>query len=591
MKGDGKPVSFIEDCAVPLEHLATYTASVTELFERHGTRGTWYAHASVGCLHVRPILNMKSPDDVARMRAIAEEAAELVRRFEGSFSGEHGDGISRSEFIAPMFGERLTRAFGEVKAAFDPGLHLNPGKIVEPYRMDDRDLMRFGPDYAVAEPAQPALDWSDWGGFGRATEMCNNNGACRKLSGGSMCPSYRVTRDETHVTRGRANSLRLALSGQLGPDALTSPAMDEAMSLCVACKACKRECPTGVDMARMKAEYLHQRRLKHGMRLGDHLIAHLPRYARVAAALAPLMNLRDRLPGLAWLSEKLLGFERTRRLPAWRRPWAAPAAMAPGAGDARRQLVLFADTFNRYFEPDNLDAALQVLSAGGYKVHVAKPPDGGRALCCGRTFLSNGYAEEARAEVRRSFEALEPFVARGARVVVLEPSCLSMLKDDAHALLPGAAATAIADAAFSLEEVLARDAADGTLTLRFRPQGGRVAHLHGHCHQKAMGGMDAARACLSLVPGLEIREIDAACCGMAGAFGYRASTYDVSRRMAENGLLPAVRLAGDGDAVIASGTSCRHQIADLSGASPQHAVRILADALEPAPDGRNHSGT
>jgi hypothetical protein len=276
MKGDGKPISFIEDCAVPLEHLADYTDAITEVFARHGTRGTWYAHASVGCLHVRPILNIKTADGVRAMRTIAEEAFDLVRRFEGSHSGEHGDGISRSEFHEAMFGPRLVRAFEAVKDAFDPENRLNPGKIVRPLAMDDRSLMRFPEGYATPEPARPALDWSDWRGFGGAVEMCNNNGTCRKLAGGVMCPSYRVTRDERHSTRGRANTLRLAISGQLGPDGFTGDDMKETLDLCLSCKGCRRECPSGVDMARMKIEFLHHYHARHGLPLRERLVAELP---------------------------------------------------------------------------------------------------------------------------------------------------------------------------------------------------------------------------------------------------------------------------------------------------------------------------
>ena len=284
-------------------------------------RGTWYAHASVGCLHVRPILDMKQGGDVAKMRAIAEAASEQVRRFKGSYSGEHGDGISRSEYIAPMFGERLTRAFEQVKDRFDPENRLNPGKIVRPLKMDDRSLMRFQPGYSVSQPAKTALDWSEWGGFGGAVEMCNNNGTCRKLAGGAMCPSYRATKDEQHLTRGRANSLRLAISGQLGKDAFTSPEMKRTLDLCVSCKACRRECPTGIDMAKMKVEFLHHYHARHGLPLKERLVAALPLYAGTAAWLAPLLNLRDRLPALAKLSERVAGLSARRTLPRWRRRW------------------------------------------------------------------------------------------------------------------------------------------------------------------------------------------------------------------------------------------------------------------------------
>src|SRR5579872_5793081 len=280
MKGEGKPVSFIEDCAVPLADLAEYTRRLTEIFAKHGTYGTWYAHASVGCLHVRPVLNLKQELDVKKMRAIAEEAFAMVREYKGSHSGEHGDGLVRSEFHEAMFGPRLARAFEEVKDSFDPRGLMNPGKIVRSPKMDDRSLFRFKPGYRT-EPIDTALDWSDWGGFAGAVEMCNNNGACRKSDLGVMCPSYRATADEQHLTRGRANTLRLAVSGQLGPDALTGQAMRDTMALCIGCKGCKRECPTGVDMAKMKLEFLAQYRKHHKLTFRDKLIAYLPRYAPV----------------------------------------------------------------------------------------------------------------------------------------------------------------------------------------------------------------------------------------------------------------------------------------------------------------------
>jgi FAD/FMN-containing dehydrogenase/Fe-S oxidoreductase len=581
MKGDAKPVSFIEDCAVPLERLADYTSEMTALFARYGTRGTWYAHASVGCLHVRPILDMKSERDIKAMRAIAEAAVDLVKRFEGSFSGEHGDGISRSEFIAPMFGERLARAFAEVKEAFDPEGALNPGKIVRPYAMDDRSLMRFPADYRPTEPAAEALDWSEWGGFSRAVEMCNNNGACRQTLSGVMCPSFRVTSEEQHVTRGRANTLRLAISGQLGPDAFTSEEMRATLELCVSCKACKRECPTGVDVARMKIEFLHHYHAQHGLSWRSRLIAHLPRYAPYAARLALLMNMRNRVPSLARLSERWLGFSARRRLPEWKTPWrdvASPAQPQDVVGDGR-DAVLFADTFSRYFEPENLQAAQRVLSAAGYRLHNVSPGHGARPLCCGRTHLAAGLVDEARFEMRRTLAALHPFVAAGARIVGLEPSCLLTFRDELLALLPAAEAKPIAAAAQLLEECLAADLASGKVALPLTGQQGRIAHLHGHCHQKAFGLMNDVERVLQAIPGLEVRSVQSSCCGMAGAFGYEADKVDVSLAMAELSLFPALRKARPDDLIVADGFSCRQQIAGGLGREALHTARVLARSL------------
>ena len=579
MKGDGKPVSFIEDCAVSLDDLPDYTERLDALFRRYGTQGTWYAHASVGTLHVRPVLNMKDGADVAKMRAIAEEAFAMVRDYKGSHSGEHGDGIVRSEFHEAMFGPRLVRAFEEVKDAFDPDGLFNPGKIVRPHRMDDRALFRYAPGYAV-EPLDSALDWSQWGGFGPAVEMCNNNGACRKRDAGVMCPSYRATGDERHLTRGRANTLRLAISGQLGPDAFVSDGMYETMALCVGCKGCQRECPTGVDMARMKIEFLYHYRRRHGLPLRERLVAYMPRYAPWAARLAPLANLRDRVPGLARLSERTLGLSARRPLPRWRRDaFRAPVApVATGAGEGR-EVVLFVDTFNTYFEPENAHAALRVLEAAGYRVRLARAADGGRPLCCGRTFLSAGLVDEARAEARRTLAALAPFVARGVPVVGLEPSCLGTLRDEFTALLPGEAA-ALAEHSLLFEEFLARERAAKRLDLRLKALDASNALVHGHCHQKAAGGFGAVGEVLRMVPELEVETIETGCCGMAGAFGYEAEHYDVSMRMAELGLLPAVRDA-DGDAlIVADGVSCRHQIRDGAGREALHAARVLEMALD-----------
>src|SRR5690606_16043477 len=349
------------------------------------------------------------------MRAIAEEAFALVRAFKGAHSGEHGDGLVRSEFHEAMFGERLVRAFGELKRAFDPAGVLNPGKIVDPPRMDERTLFRYPPDYR-AVPVETALDWSPWGGFLGATEMCNNNGACRKAEPGVMCPSYRATLDEQHLTRGRANTLRLALSGQLGPDALTRPQMAATLDLCVSCKACRRECPTGVDLARMKIEVMHQMRRRGRLPLRDRIIAWLPRYAPQASRGRWLMHLRDRLPGAAALSERVLGFSARRSLPRWHsRPYLPEPNGQAVAGDGR-DVVLFADTFTTWFEPDNARAAARVLEAAGYRVHAPAPP-GRRPLCCGRTFLAAGLVEEARKEAETTLAALRRFIEQGVPVV------------------------------------------------------------------------------------------------------------------------------------------------------------------------------
>ena len=578
MKGDGKPVSFIEDCAVPLEDLADYTQRLTSVFHKHGTTGTWYAHASVGCLHVRPILNLKLETDAKKMRAIAEEAIAMVREYKGSHSGEHGDGLVRSEFHEPMFGARMTRTFEEVKDTFDPHGLFNPGKIVRPPRMDDRSLFRFKPGYETKAP-DTALDWSEWRGFAGAVEMCNNNGACRKFDAGVMCPSYRVTGDEQHVTRGRANSLRLALSGQLGPGALTSDAMYETMKLCVGCKGCKRECPTGVDMARMKVEFLHHYTRAHGLSLHDRLVAYLPRYAPLAARLAPVANLRDKIPGLAKLLERPTGLSAARPLPRWRHdPF--PAQTAEVGRLEGPEVVLLGDTFNTYFEPDNLRAALAVLLSAGYRVHLpAAANQSHRPLCCGRTFLSAGLVEEARAEARRMLNALTPFVARGVPVVGLEPSCLLTLRDEFPVLLPGAETGALAERAVLFEEFLAAEHAAGRLDLPLKRIGKSRVLLHGHCHQKAFGAMGAVETVLGLVPGLEVETVESGCCGMAGAFGYGVETHAMSMKMGELSLLPAVRAADKGTLVVADGTSCRHQIKDGAGREALHAARILQDAL------------
>jgi len=558
MKGDGKPVSFIEDCAVPLEHLAEYTERLTRVFEKHGTRGTWYAHASVGTLHVRPVLDMRR-DGAEKMRAIAEEACAMVKAFKGAYSGEHGDGLVRSEWIAPFFGPRLTASLAEIKSWLDPKGLMNPGKIVDPPRMDDKTLFRYAPGYQTI-PLQTHLNWNEWGGYDKAAEMCNNNGHCRKFDAGTMCPSYRATMDEAHLTRGRANTLRLALSGQLGSEADES--VRAALDLCVSCKGCKRECPTGVDMARMKVEFLAHYRRKHGLSLRERAVAYLPRYAPWAAQAAPLSNL------VSQMLKNALGFSPRRALPRWRRDHFVERAFAKSG---ERDVLLFVDSFNRWFEPENARAAIRVLEAAGCRVHIAEPVMAGRPLCCGRTFLSVGLVEEARVEARRVMESLGPWAARGIPIIGLEPSCLLGLRDEYAVLLPGT--EVLAQNAFLLEEFLAREPG----RLKFKEMKREVL-LHGHCHQKAFDAMPAVEKVLRMVPGLNIETIQTSCCGMAGSFGYEAEHYDVSMKMAELSLLPAVRSAPQA-LVVADGTSCRHQITDGTRREVWHVARVLSEAL------------
>ena len=573
MKGDTKPVAFIEDCAIPLDRLGEWEERLNGVFQRHGTPAIWYAHASVGLLHVRPALNLKSGADVARMRAITEEAFEIVRDLGGSHSGEHGDGRIRSEFIEPMLGSRLARTFEQIKDAFDPAGVFNPGSIVRVGRMDDRSIFRYGPDYQP-RALPTVLDWSAWGGLGGAVEMCNNNGACRKRDPGVMCPSYRVTLDEKHTTRGRANALRLAITGQLGPDAMLSDEMADAMDLCIGCKGCKRECPTGVDMARMKLEVMHARAQKRSPSLRSRAIGSLPRIAPIARRVGGLLNLRNRSGILASLGESLGGVSRRRTLPEWSPdPFVESTGRVVGDGEP---VVLFVDTFATWFEPEIARDALSVLEAAEYQVHLPAWPDGRRPLCCGRTFLSAGLVDEARAEMRRTVAALAAFGP--APVVGLEPSCLLTLRDELPALLAGDPdAAGLSERALLLEEIL--DPLRGADALELGPLSAPAMRVHGRCHEKAFDAVGALQRVLARIPGVDPDVIPSGCCGMAGAFGYEAEHYGLSIAMAELDLLPAVRATPREWVLVANGTSCRHQISDGVGRSALHLAQVLAQAL------------
>jgi len=620
MKGERKPVSIVEDCAIPLPALAEFGAFVEDSFARHGTSGTWYAHASVGLLHVRPSLSMKDAADISAFRSIAEEVLGEASRLGGSYSGEHGDGILRSEFIEPLLGSRLARAFEEVKRAFDPTGMMNPGKIVAAPRMDDRELFRYGPGYrpvslptvadrsAVPVPtprsAVPAATESAHAQnhFARNVEACNNNGACRKMHDGVMCPSYRVTREEADTTRGRANVLRLAMTGQLGPEGLEGDEVAEVLELCVGCKACKRECPAGVDMARLKSEVLHLRHGHRGIPLRERLFASLPRLAPLASRLPWLLNMRNRSRVLAWFGERALGIAAARSLPEWhRRPFRdremsrrtvtdlsfSDSNMAnidsngTNKGIDERDVVSFVDTFTRYFDPHVSRAALDVLGHLGYRPVAPDPsPSANRPLCCGRTYISAGLLDHARAELQRTIAALAPSARRGLPILGLEPSCLLTLRDEALYLCPGDDAQTVADNAFLIDEFLAKRRNQAAVNPSAQSAAtDATATIHGHCHQKAAGTAGATFEALSTLTGIEGKVIDSSCCGMAGSFGYTAKHLRTSRAMAELSMFPALRATSPEGIVIANGFSCRAQIEAGTGRRARHIVEVLNECL------------
>ena len=564
MRGDGKPIAFVEDTCVATDDLAEYMRRFDRVVRDNGCDIAYYAHASVGLIHARPVIDMKTARGVRQLRSIAEGVAQLVAEYGGVFTGEHGDGLARSEFIRRMYGERLTDAFGRVKAAFDPRGLLNPGKIVDPLPMD-QNLRYHGPHYVPRDEAS-SYSWGEFGSMRQNVEMCNGNGLCRKIGSGTMCPTFMATREEMHSTRGRANLLREALGGSL-PGGLEHEALQEALDFCISCKGCLHECPSTVDMARLKYEVMSRWHARHGIPLSTQLFDAMPRILRALGPLATLGQPLLRLRGVRWVLERLVGLDRRRSLPRlqWRSLMSQVSPSGPTDG---RPVSLFIDTFTNFFEPEVGLAAIRVLTAAGCRVTPVAPG------CCGRPGLSKGVPGAGP----RALALAERLAHCPGDLVGLEPSCLLTFRDELPELVGGEGGRRLKERSYLLDEYLVELAPD--LRLAALPHG--RALLHGHCHQKALSGTAASVEVLGWVPGLEVELLDTGCCGMAGSFGYESGHYEMSRQISELALIPAVRDAGSDTLIVASGTSCRHQILDFAGRRALHVAEVLGESIEAA---------
>ena len=569
LKGERTPIPFIEDAALPVPVLPEYIEKVLKICKDLDTEVAMYAHASVGLIHVRPILNLRSQDDIDRMKKIADSAFELAKGYGGSWSGEHGDGLVRSPFLERYFGPRIYEAFREVKRLFDPEGLMNPGKIIDPPPMD-RNL-RYGVDYKEQEfPTE--FRYREYGDFGAAVELCTGVGACRKSGLGTMCPSYMATREEEHSTRGRANALRLAMTGRLGPEGMTSDGLYEVLDLCLSCKGCKSECPSNVDMAKLKSEFLQRYHDAHGLTRRDRLIGTSAEMAeRFSGWKAPWVNAVQSFGPFKKLVESLTGFDSRRRLPTY----ASQPLMSwygrrsNGSNSSDRKVVLFADTYANFHEPNVGRAALELLESCGYEVQVVRPG------CCQRPRISHGLLREAKREGMKTVLGLDTYLKQGLKVVVCEPSCASALNDDWPDLVEDdALGERLKGGVQMIDVFLAREIDSGNLTCEFTSPHKKIL-IHGHCHQKALYGTAAMKKVLAKVPGLEVSEVDSGCCGMAGSFGYEKEHYNISRTIAEDRLLPAIRNLDSDTQVVACGFSCRHQIADFADRNAVHWVETL----------------
>ena len=581
-KGDAKAISFVEDTAVAPEHLRDYIAEFLDLVARHGTTAGVYAHASVGCLHVRPVVNLKTVEGVQRFEAIASEVAELVLKYGGALSGEHGDGLVRSPFQEKMFGPTLYQAFRDIKATIDPHNLFNPGKIVDAPPLATN--LRYGPAYLTPD-VPTTFDFSADGGMVRAAELCAGVGECRKKRGGTMCPSFQATREEQHSTRGRANTLRLALTGQLGLAGLTDPAVLAALDLCLECKACKSECPTNVDMARLKAEALDQHHQKHGLPRRHWFFGHVATLSKWGCRLSPFSNWWAGSRLGRWLNEKVLDIDRRRVPPPFAgQPFLRQVTEQEPADGDKPPLVFIPDTFMSFHEPHIGLAALALLRRINHVIipgsrYVNGAPTHGSTLdvrCCGRPMISNGMLAQAVVNARHNVERLYPWAAEGTPIVACEPSCILTIKDDYPALLRGdlaRQARVIADRCFTFEEHLDKGG------LEFQPGPMRIL-FQGHCHQCSLVGIGPALRLLRRIPGAEVIDLDAGCCGMAGSFGYEKEHYDISRLVGEQRLFPALRQADAAAVVVAPGFSCRLQIEHFTGRRALHPATLLAPLVK-----------
>lgn len=567
LQGARKPVAFIEDTAVDPSRLVEYVERFDKVVKEHQTTAAYYAHASVGCLHIRPLLDLKSQEDVDKMASLSEQVSDLVMEFEGSMSGEHGDGLARGLWNRKQFGDVLYEVFREIKALFDPAGIMNPGKVVDSPPMTE-DL-RFGADYRTQE-METELDWTAEGGFANAVELCNGAGVCRKTNRGTMCPSYMVTRDEEHSTRGRANLLRHVLSGALPHKEIHSKRLYQALDLCLECKACKSECPSGVDVGKMKFEFLSQYYRNNRVPLRTQVFARADLVSRFGSALAPVSNWVLSSPFKPVINH-LLGVAQERSFPTFARQnfwdwW--KKRQNPKTTPNQPRVVLFVDTFNGYNEPWVAQSAVRVLERMGYALTIAD------RTCCGRPMMSKGLSDLAKHHAVDNINRLRRFIADEVPIVGLEPSCILSFRDDYFSLVNDPDLEALSKLCVTFEEFLQ----DKELPLT---EGAPPLLLHGHCHQKSLVGTGPSMKVLSQLPGVELEEVDSGCCGMAGSFGYEKEHYEVSKAMAHRRLIPAAEsIHRRGGRVVAAGVSCRQQVRAFTNRVALHPAEILAAHLK-----------